>query len=308
MQIWRRWVMPILFILIGAAIAASLTKLAFFPDDQASAEQPFAEIADPVVPVSRGPVVNELSLAGTIARDAAFPLRAEVNGTVTAVHVRQGQTVKKNQKLVTVTQDYPRKVVEIRAPEAGELVEFSIVKGQATSTGVELASLSPARYHVLSTVEPVQLYRLLDAPTEATVTITGGPAPFACSGLRTQVADDGTTSVRCAVPSDQVVFPGLPATLDIAVGTVDDALLVPTTAVQGGAGSGVVWVDAGDGSEPEPRDIVLGLSDGIMVEVIEGLTEGEMVRQFVPGAAAPVEEFCYEIAPGEEYCETGVTW
>lgn len=308
MQMWRRWVMPILFVIIGAAIAASLTKLAFFPDAQFSTEQPFAEIADPVTSVERGSIVNELTLSGTIARDSAYPVRSEINGTITHVHVSQGQSVSAGQVLVTVKQDFPSRVFEIAAPEAGDLAEFTLVKGQTVSTGGEVASLEPARYHVLSTVEPVQLYRLLDAPSEASVTITGGPAPFDCTGLRTQVSDGGTTSVRCAVPTDQVVFPGLPAILTIAVGSVDDALLIPTTAVKGGAGSGIVWVDKGDGSEPETRDVVLGVSDGSMVEVIEGLTEGELIRQFVPGAAAPVEEFCYEIAPGQEFCETGVSW
>ena len=45
-----------------------------------------------------------------------------------------------------------------------------------------------------------------------------------------------------------------------------------------------------------------------MVEVKSGLKEGDQVRQFVPGIAAPVEEFCYEVSPGEEVCETGTSW
>src|SRR5690606_18552666 len=161
--------------------------------------------------------------------------------------------------------------------------------------------------HVLGTIEPVQLYRLINAPTDASLSIAGGPAPFTCTGLTVQVADDATTSVRCAIPAEQTVFAGLPATIGITVGTVEDALIVPTTAVQGGAGTGRVWVDTGEG-EPEERTVTLGVSDGVNVEVVEGLEEGEMIRQFVPGILAPVEQFCYEIAPGEEVCESGVSW
>ena len=54
--------------------------------------------------------------------------------------------------------------------------------------------------------------------------------------------------------------------------------------------------------------VELGVSDGTMVEVKSGLKEGDQVRQFVPGIAAPVEEFCYEVSPGEEVCETGTSW
>lgn len=299
---------PIIGLVIATVIAVSVAKLAFFPDEQSSAEQPWAEISDPVVSVERGSLVNQLALTGTIARDETYALKSEVSGTVTTVHVGNGAAVSAGQVLFTVRLDTNRRLVDIVAPEAGSLSELALVTGQSTTVGEEIASLSPQRFHVLSTVEPVQLYRLIDAPSEATVTITGGPAPFACTGLTTQVADDGTTSVRCSVPSDQVVFPGLPVQLVVDVGAVDDVLVIPTTAVKGGAGSGLVWLDSGDGSEPVEREVTLGISDGSMIEVIEGLAQGDLIRQFVPGAAAPVEEICYEIAPGEQYCETGVSW
>ncbi|WP_159501065.1 efflux RND transporter periplasmic adaptor subunit [Microbacterium sp. 18062] len=308
MVVWRRWVFPILLVVAFGLIAASLTKIAFFPDAQPVSAEPVAGIADPVVTVERGEVVNALSLSGTIARDEAFDVKSEIDGTVTAVHVGDGQSVEAGQVLFTVKQADPVRTIDIAAPEAGAVSEIAVVRGQAVSVGVALASLSPARHHVLSAVEPVQLYRLLGAPSEASVTIPGGPAPFACTGLDVQVAEDGTTSVRCAVPGDQTVFAGLPVTLDLTIGTVSDALVVPTTAVKGGAGSGVVWVDAGDGGDPEERTISLGVSDGTTVEVVDGLAEGEMIRQFVPGVAAPVEEVCYDDGAGGEYCETGMSW
>jgi multidrug efflux pump subunit AcrA (membrane-fusion protein) len=96
--------------------------------------------------------------------------------------------------------------------------------------------------------------------------------------------------------------------MDLALGQVDDALVIPVTAVQGGAGSGTVWVDAGDGSEPEERPVTLGVNDGVIVEVTDGLAEGDSIRQFVPGFVAPVEEFCYEVSPGVEQCDSGMSW
>lgn len=309
MVVWRRWVFPILMVLAFGAIAAALVKLAFFPAAAEAAVQPSAQIADSVVAVERGEVVNALSLPGTIARDEAFPLRSEIDGTVVAVSVGQGQTVTAGQVLFTVKQTDPVRNIDVVAPEAGDLTALGIVNGQAVSVGLEVATLSPARFHVLSTVQPVQLYRLLNAPSEASVTIQGGPAPFTCTGLRVQVAEDATTSVRCAVPADQVVFAGLQATLDINVGTVSDALVVPVTAVKGGAGSGTVWIDAGDGSDPVERAVSLGVSDGTIVEVTEGLAEGETVRQYVPGLAATNEPVCYDDGMGGQYCEPqGSSW
>lgn len=306
MVIWRRWVFPILMVIIFGLIAAALVKVAFFPDAQASAEVPTAGISDPVISVERGANVNQLDVAGTVARDAPVPLRSDIDGVVTEVLVGEGH-VDAGQVLFRVKQNDPVRTVDFTAPFAGTLSEIALVRNQPTSVGTEYAQLTPDTFHVLGTIEPVQLYRLINAPTEATVTITGGPAPFTCTGLSVQVAEDATTSVRCAVPADQTVFAGLPATIGVTVGSVEDALVVPVTAVRGGAESGIVWLDDGSG-KTEERDVTLGVNDGTMVEVLEGLAEGDMIRQFVPGVVAPVEEFCYEIAPGQEYCESGVSF
>ncbi|MDW4573324.1 biotin/lipoyl-binding protein [Microbacterium sp. M3] len=308
MVVWRRWIFPILLVVILGAAAVALVKIAFFPDAApAAALQPSAQIADPVVAVERGEVANALSLDGTIARDAAYTVRSEIDGTVTAVHVGTGQSVAAGQKLFTIKQADPVRNVDVVAPEAGDVAELMVVKGQPASIGGELAELTPARYHVQATVEPVQLYRLLGAPTEAAVTIQGGPAPFTCTGLHVEVAEDGTTTVTCAVPADQVVFAGLQAQLDIDLGTVSDVLVVPTTAVKGGSGTGVVWIDAA--GELEERSVELGVSDGTIVEVTTGLEEGEQVRQYVPGIAAATEPVCYDDGMGGEYCEpAGWSW
>ena len=57
------------------------------------------------------------------------------------------------------------------------------------------------------------------------------------------------------------------------------------TAVQGAADTGVVYVIGADG-EQEERTVTLGLNDGVNIEVTSGLSEGETILQFVPGAAA----------------------
>lgn len=308
MVVWRRWIFPILMLAACAAIAVALVKLAFFPDTEQTVAAPSAHVADTVVPVEKADLVNELSLPGTVARDEGFAVRSEVDGIVTRVDVSDGQTVAAGQTLFTIKQTDPAKTVLVKASEAGDVSKIAVVKGQPASVGLELATLTPARYHVLGTVQPVQLYRLIGAPSEASVTITGGPAPFTCTGVRVQVADDGTTSVRCAVPGDQTVFPGLQAQVGIKVGTVTGALVVPTTAVKGGSGTGVVWADDGKGGLTEKK-VTLGVSDGERVEVKEGLAEGDSIRQFVPGSSADDKPACHDDGNGGQYCEqAGWSW
>lgn len=309
MIVWRRWIFPILMLIVCAAIAAALVKLAFFPDEaDAAAPAPGGTLTTPVVQVERGSITDELTVDGTIARDDAVTVRAQVEGTITNVAVAQGQAVAAGQVLFTVKQVSPVKNIDVVAPEAGELSSFELVKGQPVSLGVEVAKLTPARFHVVGTVDPVLLYRLVGAPTEAQVTIQGGPAPFTCTGLKVQVGEDGSTSVVCAVPTDQQVFAGLKATLGVTAGSATDVLVVPTTAVQGGAGTGVVWVASADGGDAEKREVQLGVTDGSLVEVVSGLAEGDSIRQFVPGATDG-EQNCFDDGMGNQYCEDpGMSW
>lgn len=307
MLVWRRWVFPILMVLVFGVIAAGLTKIAFFPDPPLPPPAPSAAIADPVVEVGRGDVANALTLEGTIARDEAYAVRSTQNGEIDEVYVSDGESVAAGQVLLTIR--YEQWWYEdIVAPEAGDVSELSAMEGQAVTLGADLAKLTPARFHVHGDIRPAQLYRLVGAPAEGTVTIADGPAPFTCTDLATAVSSDGTTSVRCAVPADQVVFAGLPVTLEVAIGTASDALVVPLTAVKGGARSGVVWADDGTGGFTE-RTVTLGVDDGAQVEVIDGLAEGDRIRQFVPGATEPAEPVCHDMGGGQQYCEEpGWNW
>lgn len=308
MLVWRRWIFPLLMLVVCAAIGVALVKLAFFPDQtDAAAITPGGEVSTPVVAVGRTSITSELSVDGTIARDEVVPLRAEIEGSITDVAVGAGQIVAAGQVLFTVKQTETERRIDVTAPEAGDLTSFELVKGQTMTLGAEIAKLTPARFHVVGKVDPVLLYRLVGAPTDAQVTIQGGPAPFTCTGLRVQVAEDGTTSMLCAVPGDQQVFAGLKATLAVQVGSAADVLAVPTTAVKGGAGTGTVWVDT-DGTTEE-RAVRLGLTDGTMVEVVEGLAEGDSIREFVPGTTAGTEPVCYPDGAGGTYCEaSGMNW
>lgn len=310
MLVWRRWIFPILLLIVCAAVAAALVKLAFFPDQaDAAAQVPGGTVSAPVVAVTTGDITDQLQVDGTIARDDAITVRSQVEGVITKVGVAQGQAVAAGQVLFTVKQTDPVKNIDVVAPEAGDLKTFEFVKGQSVTLGAEAATITPARYHVVGTVDPVLLYRLVGAPTDAQVTIQGGPAPFTCTGLSVQVAEDGTTSVVCAVPGDQQVFAGLTAKLSVNVGSATGALVIPVTAVKGGAGSGEVWLDDGSGTAPEKRAVKLGVTDGAMVQVTEGLAAGDSIREFVPGTTTGSEPQCYDDGAGGQYCDDpGANW
>lgn len=310
MSVARKWVFPILGLVVAAAIAAALIKLAFFgaTGTEAGGEEPTGGFVDPQVPVMIATISNDVVLSGTVKADDAVPVKSPLDGSVIQVDVAVGSVVSAGDQLGVIkgTNSAGRAVtVSIEAPATGTVSALSIVANQSTTAGTVVAQIAPPGFSITASVQPVDRYRLVDAPSEAQVTVTGGPAPFTCTNLTvtTPLAGAGTgsnpddpgtgdpgagsgTTARCVVPADVTVFPDLIAQLTISAGVAENVLVVPVTAVLGAAESGVVYVVDPDTGESEERQVTLGLSDGINVEVVDGLEEGELVMQFVPGAPA----------------------
>ncbi|MFB2554249.1 hypothetical protein [Herbiconiux liangxiaofengii] len=329
----RRWVFPVIRIVLIAVIAIALGKLAFFPDKAAEADPavPTGEVMEPTVAVTLGSITNDVVIDATVSADAAVPIKATAAGTVDEVFFAVGAPVAAGDVVFDVKVEIVRdpgetvdaegkplpaifRYEEVTAPSSGTLSSLAVIEGQTVAIGEAAGQIAPPTFSVSGALQPAQQYRLVNQPTEASVAITGGPAPFTCTGLRIQTplagagsgGDTGTggtggtgtggttggtsgggtsTTVSCPVPDGVTVFPGLAAQMTIAGGRADNVLVVPTTAVRGAAQSGSVWVVTADGTHEE-HPVGLGLSDGSQVEITGGLTEGDTVLQFAPGAAA----------------------
>lgn len=333
MGIARKWVFPIVWIIVFAVIAGALVKLAFFPDVSASGspDTPSAEIVEPEYQVIRGTVSNDVTLSGAVEADAAVPIPATLTGEVRELYVGVGQWVDAGTPILEMRAvvAYPdgtsgTQWKTVTSPIAGTLSSFTALVGQQFSVGDPVGQVAPPSFSVTGSIPPEQLYRLIERPADAQVAINGGPAPFTCTGLTIttplQGAGSGTgtgtggqtppatggPTVRCAVPAEVTVFPGLVAEIVIAGGVAEDVLVVPTTAVEGAAGSGNVYFVLPDGTT-ELRPVTLGLNDGINVEVTGGLEEGDVILQFVPGAPgvdpAMMGENCVSYGDGSMVCE-----
>jgi len=311
MSIARTWVFPIIRIIIFAAIAIALVKVAFFADSTdaaANPDSPYAEIIEPQVAVTTDTIRNRVTMDALVSAKPAVPAAANLTGEVKATYVAKGDTVVAGQSLLTLSVEEPipgnkkgktrERTSVVTAPAAGTISSFPALIGQSFSVGDDVAQIAPPTFVVSGTIAPDQLYRLVDKPKKAKVTITGGPAPFTCKHLKitTPLAGDGEETdsgtgptVTCTVPKKVKVFAGLAAKMTIAGGVAKDVLTVPVTAVEGATAKGNVYVLLEDGTS-EARPVELGLNDGKIVEVTEGLAEGDMVLQFVPGADAVCDE------------------
>ena len=281
---------------------------------------PTLELNSPPVPVGRGTVTNTVSVTGAVVADDAVPVKATAAGTVRKLLVPAGSSVAAGQAVLEIRYEEERdpvagtdadgnptstsrpplvKTAVVPASAAGTLTTVDVLVDQVVAVGDKVGSISPGTLSVTATLSQTDQFRLLAPPATAEVEVQGGPAPFTCTGLALGTAttgsvnspDDGSgappaasaggTTARCRVPAGVTVFPGMAATVRIEAGVAKDVLVVPVTAVQGAVQKGNVWVVGDDGAQEE-RAVTLGLTDGEMVEVREGLSEGDQVLQFVP--------------------------
>ncbi|MDQ3441642.1 MAG: HlyD family efflux transporter periplasmic adaptor subunit, partial [Planctomycetota bacterium] len=73
-------------------------------------------------------------------------------------------------------------------------------------------------------------------------------------------------------PPDARLSAGMKANVRIDAGTVENVLVLPVAAVS----SGVVKVRGKDG-KPQEKDVTVGRTDGTVVEIRDGLSEGDEV-------------------------------
>ena len=274
---------------------------------------------DPAVPVratAAGKVVYFFVSEGAqvAAGDQLFQIRTEVPAD--PAEIVQPETTKEGEEAAPPAAP-PAPVytyTDVVAPSAGTLNSLSILLNQEVSVGDPAGSVLPGTFSITGTLTTAQQFRLLDKPATAIGTVANGPAPFSCqnvtlsskdtttdtpqsdplggaTGPLGQAGEGGAGQVSCAVPADVRVFSGLGATITLTAGESQNVLTLPLTAVKGSVQKGLVWLPAGEGAgAPEEREVVLGLNDGMKVEVVSGLAEGESVLEFVPGADAVVPD------------------
>jgi hypothetical protein len=307
----RQYVFPTVRIVIWAVIAAALVALALRGAelDPPDALQPTGEISESVIPVAKGSVTNAVTVPASVVSDPPVEIKATADGVVAEIQVDDAEVAADTRVLWIKTEEPVDPVVEVDE-ETGEetateqeprSVDVTVLKDQAVTVGETLGTVDPGTLSVSGTLTADQQYRLVGAKGTAEVTLKGGPAPFTCTGLTigeapagAGVADGGDTmdmggapeaatgAVHCSIPPEVKAFSGLGAEIEITNGNAKDVVVVPISAVLGTSQTGKVWTVAKEGAEPEPREVTLGLTDGLQVEITKGLKPGEEILEFTP--------------------------
>ncbi len=175
---------------------------------------------------------------------------------------------------------------EITAPFAGRISASQVftgslisVAGATLNTLVQLdpiyVSFNPAEVNL-----PAITREQAHAPIETAVSQDGGKPSHVgtLTFIDNQVSQStGTILVRATIGNqDHALLPGEYVTATLHLGDLQDAVLVPQSAV-GSTQIGRTLMIVGEGNKVEQRLVKLGDSDGDMIVVTDGLKPGERV-------------------------------
>jgi hypothetical protein len=280
--------------------------------------------------LTRQDLVNKVSLSGKVTMNPVFGLVAPVDGQVRFVDVKPPErTPTKPTKIATVAGKAVE--IPASATLAGRLVDdkstvtagMPIVSAKFAGYGIvadidgadayklagSLGSVTaqvkngpgPFPCTVLGTIAALPAGTIPEPPPapappqgQPGQPASAAPAPPGPAAPDKQNGSAGSepTGLRlvCTAPGNVKLINGAAATLEVITERAAQVLVAPVEAVAGKQGSGKVDVLGADGIR-QSRDVVLGLTDGRVVEIRSGLTGDETLA--VPGPNLPD-------APGQE--------
>jgi hypothetical protein len=303
-----------------AAVLAGCTSSG--GDAQTPGLEPRGTVLTTVKPV-RQDLTNRISLNGKVSINPVFGIVAPADGEIRYVQ-RKPSTVPASQPrwVATVWEDGEPHRVEIPKDSimAGRLMEDRA----DVSAGMPVVSAQHAGYGIVADIDSALAYRISGGAKTVRAQIKNGPGPFRCTTLGTIAAlpagtipepppekpdpqasgqpvtesapddappaggSDGSepTGLRlvCVPPDEIKLINGAAVTLDVVTGKANDVLVLPVEAIAGTQGKGKIDLVGPDRSR-RTVDVVLGITDGRVVEIKKGLKGNETVA--VPGPNLP---------------------
>lgn len=203
----------------------------------------------------------------------------------------------------------------LTAGRSGTIRDLSLVEGQSIAPGDTVAQLSPGTYAIVADITPEQQLQMLDGKIRASAALPTSKNPVACksprieeqsaedapsadqqssetdvdpmTGMPVDSGESSAAQLRCPVPEGSTIVPGLSVDVTVDLGTAEDVLTVPLTAVEGDGENGAVYAMDEKTGEPTKIDVTVGLRGADSVEITDGLEDGQEILQFVPGVENP---------------------
>ena len=169
----------------------------------------------------------------------------------------------------------------VRAPFDGVIAELNIRKGESVSSGTSIATLITTQKIAEITLNEIDAAQItlgqkatlmFDAVPE--LSITGDVVDIDAVGTVSSGVVSYGVKIAFDVQDDRVK-PGMSLSVAIITESKQNVLLVPTSAVKTSAGSSFVEILVN--GAPQRTAVTVGSSSDTMIEITDGLAEGDLV-------------------------------
>lgn len=307
-------------VLLGMSVVAALAGCSGTEDKaETPALEPRGTVLTTVKP-TRQDLTNKISLNGKVAINAVYGIVAPADGELRYVQRQPSKTASTQAIWVATVWDHgtPHKVLMPK----NSILAGRLLEDRATvTTGMPVVSATRAGYAVVADIDSALAYRISGSAKSVQGQIKNGPGPFPCKPLGTIAAlpagtipepppaspspgatgepetdteqppaggGDGSESTGlrlvCTTAKGIKLINGAAVTLEMVTAKASDVLVLPVEAVAGAQGKGKVDV-VGPDRVRKTVDVVLGLTDGKVVEIKKGLKGDETVA--IPGPNLP---------------------
>ncbi len=179
----------------------------------------------------------------------------------------------------------------IRTPFAGVIAELNLQKGESVSSGTAAATLITTQKVAEITLNEIDAAKV-KVGQKATLTfdaieglsITGEVAEIDTLGT----VSSGVVSYGIKITfdvQDERIKPGMSLSANIITDSKQDVLVVPLSAVKTSGESSYVEILVNN--QPEQKTVTTGLSNDTMIEITDGLAEGDQaITQTINGSSS----------------------
>lgn len=261
------------------------------------------------VPVTRGNLSVEIVSTGEVQPENRLEIKPPIAGRVDEVKVLEGQVVKKGDVLVLMSSteraalmDAARargpaelkkwqefyKATPVLAPIDGTIILRAVEPGQSFTSSDAVLVMSD-RLTIKAQVDETDIAKIkvgqkatiiLDAYSDEKI-----PAVVDKVAYDATTVSNVTTYIVDVLPevTPEFMRSGMTANINFAVDTKENALIVPVSAVKKSGDRSLVMVPPTSrmGKSTE-REVILGMTNGKMVEVLSGISDGESILVLKP--------------------------
>jgi len=183
-----------------------------------------------------------------------------------------------------IAKNYSSGGQSISSPMDGFVKNIMVSEGQFVATGTALASISKNKKLVLQANVSQKYFNKLPSIMSANFRTSDNEQMFSTSALNGKIISYGKSAsantpfipITFEIDNTGNLIPGAVAEVFLKSTPVPDAMVIPVTSLIEEQGNFFVYIQT-EGESFQKREVKLGASDGMNVQVLSGVEEGERV-------------------------------